>query len=321
MRKSFLVTGATGYIGRTLINQLYDAYEDDVAVTAIARDEKKAKSMLPAKTRIICVDITNTDIMQSVKGHFDYIVHTAAITASAYMVSRPVETADVIVLGTKNILDLALRSDISGMVYISSMEVYGVINSTRQNRISESELGDIDIYNPRSCYPMGKRMAENYCFSYYHQYKLPIKIARLAQTFGRGVSRSDKRVFAQFARAVIKGEDIVLHTEGTSMGNYCAIDDALTGIQTLLYDGKDGEAYNIANEEATMTIAEMAEMVAREVAAGKISIRYDIPETNKYGYAADTKLCLSSEKIMNLGWKPTKNLLDMYRDLIDDWKK
>ncbi|MBO6179993.1 MAG: NAD(P)-dependent oxidoreductase [Selenomonadaceae bacterium] len=321
MKKNILVTGATGYIGRMLIKHLYHAYGNDVFVTALVRNRQKAAMILPTSSRIICVDITDTNSMMNIDEHFDHIIHCAAITSSSYMISHPVETTDGIVLGTKNVLNLALRSKISSMVYLSSMEVYGAINSSPQQRITEDKLGYVDLQNARSCYPMGKRMAENYCFSYYHQYNLPIKIARLAQTFGRGVDRSDKRVFAQFAKAVIKGEDIILHTKGRSMGNYCAIDDALTGIRILLRDGVNGEAYNIVNEDSTMTIAEMAEMVAREVAAGKISIRYDIPETNEYGYAADTKLCLSSEKIMNLGWKPTKNLSDMYRDLIDDWKK
>lgn len=321
MKENILVTGATGYIGRMLIKHLYHAYGNDVFVTALVRNRQKAAMILPASSRIICVDITDTNSMMNIDEHFDHIIHCAAVTSSSYMISHPVETTDGIVLGTKNVLDLALRSKISSMVYLSSMEVYGAINSSPQQRITEDKLGNVDLQNARSCYPMGKRMAENYCVSYYHQYNLPIKIARLAQTFGRGVDRSDKRVFAQFAKAVIKGEDIILHTKGRSMGNYCAIDDALTGIRILLHDGVNGEAYNIVNEDSTMTIAEMAEMVAREVAAGKISIRYDIPETNEYGYAADTKLCLSSEKIMNLGWKPTKNLADMYRDLIDDWKK
>lgn len=320
-RKSFMVTGATGYIGRMLVRKLFNSYGHDITITALVRDREKAKEVLPDETRIICVDITDGAMMSRIKERFDYIVHAAAITTSSYMVSHPVTTTDVIVLGTKNILDLALRSEITSMVYISSMEVYGSIESSRQQRISENELGDIDIRNPRSCYPMGKRMAENYCFSYHHQFNLPVKVARLAQTFGSGVSSDDRRVFAQFARSVLNSDDIILHTAGTSMGNYCAIDDALKGICMLLRHGTDGEAYNIANEDATMSIAEMAEMVTKEIAVGKISVRYNIPEKNVYGYAPDTQLCLSSKKMMKLGWKPTKGLADMYRDLIEDWNK
>ena len=64
-------------------------------------------------------------------------------------------------------------------------------------------------------------MCECLCSAYASEYQLPVKIARLAQTFGAGVNPSETRVFAQFARSLIHGEDIILHTEGKSYGNYC----------------------------------------------------------------------------------------------------
>ena len=96
------------------------------------------------------------------------------------------------------------------------------------------------------------------------------------------------------------------------MGNYCGIHDAVRGILTILKYGKDGEAYNVVNEENTMTIREMAE----KIAGGRIKIRYDIPEEDVYGYAPDTGLRLSGEKLMALGWKPTEGLEKMYRDML-----
>lgn len=118
-------------------------------------------------------------------------------------------------------------------------------------------------------------MAENICYSYFREYGVPVKIARLAQTFGRGVRDSDKRVFAQFARAVRANRDIVLHTAGQSMGNYCGINDTVTGILTILMQGQDGEAYNVVNEENTMTILQMAGVVADGIDGGPIGIRFD----------------------------------------------
>ena len=265
------------------------------------------------------MDVTDTSGIQSIEGDFDYIVHAAAVTSSSYMVSHPVETVDGIVLGTRNILNLALRSEICSMVYISSMEIYGVINSSENERVSEEKLGNVDLRNPRSCYPIGKRMAEHYCFSYYHQFGLPVKIARLAQTFGKGVSKNDQRVFAQFARAVLNEENIVLHTTGDSVGNYCSIDDVVSGIIMLLNHGENGTAYNIVNENATMSIREMAEQVVKNIAHGKTGVEYKIQIQNKFGYAPDTHLFLSAAKIKKLGWKPTKGLMEMYLDLLDDW--
>ena len=186
----------------------------------------------------------------------------------------------------------------------------------------ENEAGDggVDLLSVRSCYPLGKRMAENLCYSYFQEYGVPVKIARLAQTFGRDVPPSDNRVFSQFAHAVQAGEDIVLHTEGNSMGNYCGIDDAVSGILTILEKGENGEAYNVVNEENTMTIRQMAQLTASQVAGGRIGIRFEIPADNHYGYAADTGLKLSGEKLIRLGWKPEENLTDMYQDLLRHMK-
>ena len=86
----------------------------------------------------------------------------------------------------------------------------------------------------------------------------------------------------------------------------------------LLERGENGEVYNVVNEENTMTIREMAEMVANRIGKGKISIKYDIPEKNVYGYAAVSNVRLSSEKLRGLGWLPKSNLEKMYQDMMKD---
>lgn len=172
----------------------------------------------------------------------------------------------------------------------------------------------------RSCYPLAKRMAENICYCYFREYGIPVKVARLAQTFGKGVLPGENRVFVQFAHSVLEGRDIVLHTCGSSVGNYCDIEDAIKGILTILEKGTEGEAYNVVNESNTMTIREMAEMVCRKLAADQIKVVYDIPKENVYGYAAETGLRLSGKKLESLGWKPVKGLEEMYQDLCHELK-
>ncbi len=143
-----------------------------------------------------------------------------------------------------------------------------------------------------------------------------MKIARLAQTFGRGVRQEDNRVFAQFARSIKENKDIVLHTQGNSVGNYCDIDDTVDAILFLLENGKSAEAYNIVNEANTMTIREMAEMITNKIAGGKIGVTYNIPSNNQYGYAAETGLRLSGAKMKKLGWEAKTNLEEMYWRMI-----
>lgn len=323
---TYIITGATGYIGSALIKFILkdgqiDGRNQKLHIIAPVRDIQKASGMLPAGVDLVQIDLCDRrcvrQMLEAGNGA-DYIIHCASITKSAEMIAHPVEVTESIVNTTQNILEFARRIPVKSMVYLSSMEVYGNIDCVDGRRVKEEEVcrGELDVLNARSCYPLGKRMAENICFSYYKEYGVPVKIARLAQTFGQRILPEDNRVFAQFARAVQNGEDIVLYTRGDSMGNYCDIDDAVRGIMTILKKGTDGEAYNVVNEENTMTIRQMAELVANQVADGKIKVKYEISDDSSRSYASDTGLQMSGQKLENLGWKPQKVLCDMYRDII-----
>lgn len=312
---TYLITGATGYIGSLLSEYLLQQGQQ---VTVIVRNIEKLKVTLKDKVNIIQGDIRDSSMMDRILGRYDYLIHCAAPTQSAYMISNPIEVANTIIQGTQNMLKLASRCQIKSMVFLSSMEVYGKMECLKGEKISEEKLGDLDITNVRSCYPMAKRMAENYCYSYYKEYGVPVKVARLAQTFGRDISENDNRVFAQFANAVRNHTDIVLHTKGNSVGNYCDIDDAISGILFLLTCGSPGEAYNIVNEANTMTIREMAELVVDKIAEGDIRVRFDIPKDNCFGYAEETGVRLSGEKMKVLGWEARTGLEEMYRNILKD---
>lgn len=314
---TYLITGAAGYIGSMLVKHI-KGKDKKADIICLVHDRAKAEKVLPSDVRIVEVDLTDKGKVLSLNLNCGYIIHCASVTASAEMITRPAEVIESIVNTTQTILMYARQRRIKSMVYISSMEVYGSIDCSKGCRITEDEVsrGVVELLAARSCYPLGKRMAENICYSYFKEYGVPVKIARLAQTFGEGVRRSDKRVFAQFANAVKESNDIVLHTQGNSMGNYCGIHDAVSGILTILEKGINGEAYNVVNETNTMTIRQMAELVADKIAGGKIKVVYDIPEDNQYGYAADTALRLSGEKLMSLGWEPEESLEAMYYQLL-----
>ncbi len=331
----YLITGASGYLGSMLAEYLLGT-ERDSEVIALARGsasgfgkrghdpQKTARAEpLAGRVRAFQADLCDGQFVDRfcAEGEkVDYIFHCASVTRSSEMAAHPAEVIQSIVNTTQNVLELARRYEINSMVYLSSMEIYGDIDCSDGHRVREEEAaaGRVELLNVRSCYPLGKRMAENICYSYFKEYGVPVKIARLAQTFGRGISPSDNRVFAQFARSIKNGTDIVLHTEGRSMGNYCAVDDAVEGLCTILKKGQSGEAYNVVNEENTMTIRQMAHLAAAQAADGRIGVRVDIPQDHCYGYAADTGLRLSGEKLRSLGWRPGKTLTDMYRELLAD---
>lgn len=309
---TIMVTGATGLIGSLCIKALVNS--GDIHVIGFARNPQKIESIfgeMAENVNFIYQDISEP-LPDSIE--CDFIIHTANSTTSNFFITNPVEVIESIYEGTKRILDYGVEHDVKGIVYLSSMEVFGKVDSSQ--RIGEKELGYLDIQNVRSCYSEGKRLAELLCKSYAIEYDLPVKVARLAQTFGAGVPKTENRVFAQFARCAIKGEDIVLHTLGRSVGNYCYTVDVIRALLLLLKEGESGDVYTVVNEETTRTIVDMAQMVADEFSKGKSKIVFDIPEVNQYGYAPDTKMRLSAEKLRSLGWKPEVSLTEMYRRMI-----
>lgn len=311
-----LVTGATGLVGSFIVKMLnyMNKYHGlNITIVALIRNQDKAREILSdCDVTYILGDICNMPKIDSV---IDYIIHCAAITKSIEMISIPVEVTEGIIIGTKNLLQVAYEKRVKSMVYLSSLEVYGQTNQALEFA-KEEDLGYIEIQNVRNCYPLSKRMAENLCYAYHSEYKVPVKIARLAQVFGAGILKEESRVFGQFAKSAINKEDLILHTDGLSTGNYCYTADAVLAIVLLLLNGENGEIYNVSNEVNCMTIGQMADLVASIIAKGQINVKYEIQDGNKFGYAVPMHLKLSSEKIRTLGWKPKYNMIDMYCRMI-----
>lgn len=288
----------------------------NLKIYAVVRNVEKAKSIFGEDTpalEYLVADLAKDAI--PAPEACDYLIHAAAVTTSKLMVSDPVGTIRTAIDGTEKLLKMAVEKQARSFVYISSMEIYG--QPRTEGKTAEKDLGYIDIGTVRSCYPEGKRMCECLCNAYASQYGLSVKSARLAQTFGAGILPTENRVFAQFARSAMNGEDIVLHTTGESEGNYVYTSDAIRAILMLLVKGVSGEAYNIANEESHTTIRRMAELVADRIAGNAIRVVLDIPEDSaSLGYAPPVKMWLDASKMRALGWEPTVGMEEAYRRMI-----
>jgi nucleoside-diphosphate-sugar epimerase len=310
--KSVFITGATGLVGSMLVRCLCAA---PVGITVIAhvRNEQKARAMFGDLPVRYCVGDVTSPIHY--EGAVDHILHTASVTASRTFVTQPVDTLMTAIDGTRNLLEFAREKAAESMVYVSSMEAFGITDPALE-RVTEKDLGYIDILSVRSSYSEGKRICECLCAAYAAQYGVHVRIARLAQTFGAGVSRADGRVFAQFTKSCLEGRDIVLHTEGKSMGNYCYTADCIRGLLTIALKGEDGNAYTVVNPSTSMQIRQVAKLVSDTLTEGKTQVIFDIPESAlTYGYAPDVTMRLSGDKLMALGWQPEVDLPEMFRRL------
>ena len=310
------ITGATGLVGSLVAKSLIclnRLYQKNLKILLMVRSAEKARAVYGELLTRPGIELVLGDITKPIplQGQVDYMIHCASITTSKIMVTHPVETIFTALDGTRNVLEYAVRCGVKSLVYVSSMEIYGAVDCGDQPA-TEDMYGYINPLLVRSNYPESKRMCENLCVAYAHEYGMDIKIARLAQTFGAGVLPGENRVFAQFARSAMSGNNIVLHTKGQSHGNYCYTADMVTGLMRILLCGESCQAYNVVNERTHTTIADMARMVATKLAQPPVEVIFDIPETNTHGYAQDTKLRLSSQKLRNLGWEPKVDLYEAY---------
>ncbi len=315
---TLLITGATGMIGTMLIKviQTYNRQHSvSIHLVAHVRNKEKASrkwsGYIDENLEWIVGDICTPIIYDK---PVDYIIHCASNTASRDFVEKPVETIETTLHGTNNILTFAHTKKVRKVVYLSSLEVYGVPDKFD---VTEDCNGRIDWTNIRSSYSEGKRMAECMCQSYFAEYNVPVVIARLAQTFGAGFEPTDNRVYAQFARAVAAKQDIVLHTKGATIRDYCYLTDAVSALLLLCIKGVAGETYNIANEDTTCSIAEMAQIVAN-LSNGTTKVIFNLStDTAQLGYNPEMKIKLLSNKLRKLGWKPTNDITTAFKKAIN----
>lgn len=318
--KKIVITGATGLIGSLLTKcliALNEKYQLGMEIYCVVRNIEKAQKMFPVAGAFFCTAYDWSVLeCQIMGGRVDYIIHAAAPTSSAYFTSNPVETFKSIVGLTQQALEESRELHARSMVYLSSLEAYGSIYDDT-NPLTEDEQGYVNPLSVRSCYPMGKRSAECLCYSYFKEYNVPVKIARLAQTFGAGVSIDDNRVFAYIAKSAITGNDVVLSTTGESKKDYCYTIDAVDALLRILLDGENGEAYNVATPDTYISVKDLAKFVI-----GKFSpvnkVICEGKDVEKYPPVS--KVRMSASKLIALGWKPYYDLEKMFNRLIQWYK-
>lgn len=303
--KTFFITGGTGFIGSYIIYVLSKLNKDNnlgIKIIASARNKEKVEAMEFDSSINWIYSGLNDEF--KIDNKIDYIIHTASPTDSKYFIDHPVELINDTISGINNTMKLAVKNNVLGYVFTSSLEVYGMCLEDRF--LKENEYFSIDCNNVRNSYSEGKKLLECLCSSYAKEYNVNAKIVRLGQTFGPGITKNDNRVFAQFAKAVTSNNDIVLATKGETKRSYCSIIDAVYGIFKVLFYGNSGEAYNLASDNSYYSIYEMAELFINNTNSKII-----INEVNDNKYLATIKYGLNTNKIKSIGFKSFESLDEM----------
>lgn len=296
---NILVTGATGLIGGCLVEALMINPRRDYHVYASGRNEERARLRFQDYADSSDFHFVKYDVMQPLQSdvRFDYIIHAASNASPNFFAQKPVEVIKSNIDGVANLMEYGLKNGMKRFLYVSSGEVYGEGDG---REFTEDYSGYVNCATPRACYPSSKRAAETLCVSYASEYGADVVIARPCHVYGPHFTEQDNRVYAQFIRNVLRGEDIVMKSTGEQFRSWCYVVDCVSALLHILLKGECGEAYNIADEKSNISIRNLAEIIAR-ICGLKVVI--DVPNTDeKQGFNVVTKSIFSTEKLQQLGW-------------------
>lgn len=288
--KTIFISGGTGFIGTFLINVLrYRAqkYGFKVKIISLSRSGGKSDEIL----QCLQGDVTNP---VNYSGKVDYVLHLASNTHPKQYAEDPIGTIMTNILGCANLLKLATDKR-ARFLLASSVEIYG--QGTKEP-MNEKYCGYIDCNLARAGYNEAKRTCEALTQSYRQKYKTDAVIVRLARVFGAD-KKNDTKALSQFMEKAIRGEKIVLESNGKQRFSYCYVADAVSGILKALLEGHDGEAYNVAEDYEGMTLGDYAAYIAK---MANQTVTFDIEENTSASRA--TFALLDTSKIKALGWKP-----------------
>lgn len=299
--KNILITGATGLIGSTIVEVLLNR-DIDYNVYASGRNYARFNNQFHSFLQTGKLHFVNYDVTNPLNNDIDfhYIISAASGATPTEYATNPIGVIRANIIGTDNLLSYGTKHHLEKFILISSGEVYG----EGDGRVfTEDYSGYVDCTSVRSCYPSSKRAAESLCIAYAHQYDINVSIARLSHVFGPNFTESDNRVYAQFIRNVLRGEDIVMKSSGQQFRSWCYVVDCVSAIMHILLKGEKGQAYNVADNNSNISIKELSETIAE---LGNRKVIIDIPsETEKTGFNVVTKSVFSTEKLERLGWNPS----------------
>lgn len=273
--KVFLITGGSGFLGKYLVGTLLYLNKHSrgkpakiIVVDNYITSSKKGKVLKNKSVRYIDRDVTKS---VQINSHIDYIVHAAGIASPIYYKKYPLETIDVAINGTRNMLDLAKKKAVKSFLFFSSSEIYGD-PAPSDLPTKETYWGNVSSTGPRSLYDESKRLGETLCMVYYNYFQVPIKIVRPFNVFGPGMGSKDYRVVPNFIRSILKKQPLPVHGAGKQTRTFCYISDAVAGFLLTLLIGDPGEVYNVGSNQKEISMNKLAK-VFQTISSEKVTIK------------------------------------------------
>ncbi|TMB11100.1 MAG: SDR family oxidoreductase [Deltaproteobacteria bacterium] len=292
-----IVLGGAGFIGSHLVDRLLERGDEVVSVDNLLTGRRDNAERQRANPRYAFVE---HDICRPIplQGQAAAVFNLASPASPIDYEKLPLETLDVGSLGTRNALDLARRLGAT-FVHASTSEVYG---DPLEHPQREDYFGNVNPIGPRACYDEAKRFAEALTTSYARVLGLPVRLARIFNTYGPRMRADDGRVVPTFVAQALRGEDFTVFGDGTQTRSFCYVDDLVAGLLALLAKG-DSQPVNLGNPRE-MTLIELAETTRKVVGGGgRVRSVRPLPENDPKQRRPD----ITRARTL-LGWEPKVEL-------------
>jgi UDP-glucuronate decarboxylase len=309
MKKKVLVTGGSGFLGSHLCEKLLDK---DYEVICIDNFYTGSKKNILHLLKNPYFEVIRHDVCFPLNIEVDEIYNLACPASPVHYQYDPVQTVKTSIQGAINVLELAKRRK-AKIFQASTSEVYGDPNVHPQ---TETYLGNVNPIGIRSCYDESKRCAETLFFDYHRQYKIPIKVARIFNTYGPRMHPNDGRVVSNFIVQALQGHDITVYGKGLQTRSFCFVDDLIDGFLLLMNSKEDVLGpINLGNPNE-FTILELANLVIKLTKSKSKIIYKDLPSDDPKQRSPD----ITKAKTL-LNWKPKIELEEGLNHTIHYFKK
>lgn len=305
--KTVLIAGASGFLPAYMVEVLLylnETRQYDIKIFGLARNLKKAQEKFlqhKGNKNLILIAQDVCDKI-SINEDIDYIIHAASQATPKVFFNDPVGTIAPNVMGTSNLLNLSKEKKVECFLFFSTTGVYGFADE-KSYPLREDCFGSLNPMDLSSCYIESKRMGENMCVAWMHQYGVPVKIIRPGITYGPGVKLDDGRSFADFISNIINRRDIEIFSDGKALRSFCYLADATLGFFTVMLKGKVGEAYNIAADRE-ISIVDLAKLLAEKAfPERKLNVIMKKDNSKNYLRMNFIRTAMDITKAKELGWK------------------
>ena len=293
MSKRILITGGAGFLGSHLCERLLDEGHDVLCVDNFYTSTRRNIVHLLDHPNF---ELMRHDVTFPLYVEVDQIYNMACPASPIHYQRDPVQTTKTSVHGAINMLGLAKRTGAT-ILQASTSEVYGDPEVHPQ---PEAYWGNVNPIGVRSCYDEGKRCAETLFFDYLRQHDLPIKVARIFNTYGPRMLPDDGRVVSNFIVQALQGRDITIYGDGSQTRSFCYVDDLVEGLIRLMNSAREVTGPMNLGNPGEFSIRELAEKVVA-LTGSKSNVVYEpLPSDDPTQRQPDIGQARSV-----LGWEPT----------------